>query len=36
MGDCIFCRIAVGELRAEVVYEDGLISDICLIRAGTP
>jgi histidine triad (HIT) family protein len=37
MGDCIFCRIAVGALRAEVVYEDGLvmaISDICPIRPG--
>jgi histidine triad (HIT) family protein len=37
MDECVFCQVAVGELRAEVICKDDLvmaIADICPIRAG--
>lgn len=37
MNECIFCRIASGEDRAEIMYEDNRVlelMDICPIRPG--
>jgi hypothetical protein len=37
MDKCLFCRIASGEVRSEIIYEDGQViglMDICPIRPG--
>src|SRR5438477_13063893 len=37
MSECVFCRIASGEVRSEIIYEDDQVislMDICPIRPG--
>src|SRR5437762_10376173 len=37
MSECVFCRIASGEFRSEIIYEDDQViglMDICPIRPG--
>jgi histidine triad (HIT) family protein len=37
MNECVFCRIATGKERSEIIYEDDLVialMDICPIRPG--
>ena len=37
MSECVFCQIASGEVRSEIIYEDDQViglMDICPIRPG--